>query len=223
MEDTRKLTIAKADQQKALLARAEDQRKRLELEKTNQIERQLKQAKAHFAKSDFARLSKELKSITGNIVLVNGVVAEVRLAKSIYDFPEYPTLYRKDNDNIYMLPDGSYFDQRSYPFSTVGISLIWCEENSRYKTVEKERPWVSYDVWKNVYSMITIGCDQTGQITLGNSSGDINLPMSKWLGNPDIQEEALGRAYRNPKRMSVKKDNKIPPPAAPGPPPGTPR
>lgn len=168
LEDAQQFARAEADQQSVLLAKAEDQRNRLELEKRNQVERQLKQAKEYFAKSDFVRLSKELSPEVGGIVSSD---------------------YVGDEQN------------RSVQF---GIKLRWNEhEENRHKEDGKLHTF-KVTVYDEVYNFITVGCDPLGTIILSKSWGDIKLPMSKWLGNPAIQEEALGRAYHHPKRHSTR-------------------
>lgn len=162
-----------------------------EREKQEQLKKDIVKAQEYFDKSDFSRLAEELKSVAQeNITVVGGVVVPNIVVWSIRDFD-------LDQDNA---------------FSRVGISLIWyAGQRNRHKKKENWSDTVSYDVWEDIYNFITIGCDQTGEITLRKSWGDIKLPLSRWFGNSNVQEEALGKAYGNPKKYVEKdRNNKEP-------------
>lgn len=197
VEANRQLALrkkAKEEQRKALLAQAEEKKKKIETEESKRYAREIEQAKGYFAKSDFARLSKELASVVGGITL------------SSYSH------YGGDKPN------------QSAQF---GIELEWNERKENRRKKNYPNPLYSYYAWDEVYEFIIIGCDKSGTITLSKSWGDIKLPMSKWLGNPTVQEEALGRAYRNPKHNSTEHDDRVDRSVSSwdrfGVPPGTPR
>lgn len=221
-EEVRKSAIANADRQRELLARAEDQRKRLELERKNQIERQIKQAEARFAKSEFTRLSKELALVVGDIILVKGEIATQDKYDITFGASHILTTYSpyiRDNSIHDLSQRREHYLNKRNPFSQVGISLIWMEEISRRwipeDTTGRHRYEGSYYAWQELYSILAIGCNPLGEITLRTSRRDIKLPMSKWFGNPAIQEEALGRGYNNPKQGTRWKNNIPPKPSGP--------
>lgn len=205
LEDAQKFAREREEQQRALSLKAEEQRKLVILGEVKQSERQLKQAEAYFAQSDFARLAKELVSTVGGIVLVKGAIDPDAGWDMIYEY-KYGRYPRDNNIHELSAEDKQYYlDKR--PLSEVGVSLVWHEGSTGRREKKDYYGQHDYDVWKDIYSLIVIGCDHTGQITLKKSWGDIKLPMSKWLGNPTIQEVALGRAYNNPKHLSQGRDN----------------
>lgn len=206
LEDAHRFTSAKEEQQRALLTKAEELRKRAELEKANEIGRQLKQTEAHFAKSEFARLSKELASTVGEITLVKGMIDPDSGWHAIYEY-KYDRYPRDNNIHELSPEDKRYYLDRHSQLSEAGVSIIWYEGKTEQREKKDGYGRHEYDVWEDIYSLVAIGCDQAGQIILRKSWGDIKLPMSKWLGNPAIQEEALGRAYNNPKHLSQGRDN----------------
>jgi hypothetical protein len=174
----------------------EDKKNKRELEKAERLERDIKKAQEYYYKSDFPRLVKELCAVAQeDIYVLSGVIAPKWIGSGV----SLPTLRRSEYSNLDL-------DEHNV-FSRVGISLIWYagERNRR-----RIREWgmSGYDVWEDEHNFISIGCDQTGKITLRKSWGDIKLPLFKWLGRPGVQEEALGEAFHNPKSISFRQNDK---------------
>jgi hypothetical protein len=86
----------------------------------------------------------------------------------------------------------------------VGLTLLW------FGGIVDSRG----ESWYEKYNTIPIGCDSEGTIRLDirkqvkgafmtDLVTEINLPFSKWTGNPALQEYELGMAYSNPRYILV--------------------
>lgn len=183
LEEEREKEAMRLDEiRRSKLGKLEDETARITLKRQVQFVKDGIEAGKYFNRSEFPRLVKELVSVESErgIVAKTGIVA----SDSSEDFEFY---------------------ERS---SEANMSLIW------YK--EKKGPWQesnipgvtsTHDVWGDVYNTIVIGCNRDGVIRIRKRWGDIKLSLSAWVGNPAIQEEALGRAYRNPRLCLVRHRN----------------
>ncbi|MBI2007359.1 MAG: hypothetical protein HYS83_01525 [Candidatus Blackburnbacteria bacterium] len=172
LKDAQKLARAESERERARVAQVEEKN----MTELGRFNREMEQAEAHFAESEFSRLSEELRSVVGGAL------------------DSYKNTFYRYNKQ----------DERVYNSAQFGIKLEWG------KRIQNVREKGSYRVYNEVHSFIIIRCDHTGLITLEKSWGDIELPRSKWLGNPAIQEEALGKAYGNPKQVSRERDTSSP-------------
>jgi hypothetical protein len=58
----------------------------------------------------------------------------------------------------------------------------------------------SWSLWKySIFRTIEIECTPSGTIIVrGGLFGSTTLPLYRWMGRPDLQEQALQKAYRHP-------------------------
>lgn len=202
-EDKRRLDLERNAEDVAKNAKLERDALDREIEERERARLDIEKAKEFFGKSDFIKLAYDLKSIISDMAILDGVIdGHVR------DI---------DKNSLGLVTSEEYYSLNR--ISPVGISLIWNEmETPRHE--ESLRNWGSYlktnyTIWSESFNFISIGCNASGEITLWKSWGNIRLKPSRWLGDSEIQEKSLGKAYSNPKIATIRFGHDNSPPSSP--------
>lgn len=189
----------RADALVAQQREAESRAKQQEAQrKQDQISDEKLRAEVFLRSSAFPNLIQELASLLNASTIINRALSF-----------ESESLWgnRKVSDSVSFLHEHGEASLLESKPNVAGMGLIWLVGKRREH--EKRN---SVHEWENIYNAIAVAFDHLGNITLVSSGRNILLGPSGWRGNPDIQEESLGRAYSNPRRFYAKKETWITPP-----------
>jgi len=190
IENLRRQTRGKKEEEmraSQLRADAEAERHRREKDIEDLHHGRVKQSEEFKMKSFFPQLCEELKKIKPEVLVI-----EKRPNK-------YESIYNLDG-----VPATRWPNIKEDSIWT-GIIL-----SSRYvkKSVFEEMGWGKYGNTGLDYEKSIIGIEFTfnGEIIIhAGFGGSTKLALGAWEGNRQIQEEALGRAFNNPKRIKYHK------------------
>lgn len=154
------------------------------------IRQEKERAESFLRQSEFPRMAQELKSLVGGVSIDKPINLRKMRKVGAFSIKE-----------SYDSKGGSYY---SYPDEepNSGLTLIW------YSGRINEKAKKGYNEWEEIYRAIVVDCDSQGNIKVVNARRDIVFSLSAWKGNPNIQEEALGRAYSNPETFISKCSDK---------------
>ncbi len=146
--------------------------------------------------SEFPRMAQELEN------LVKGI----RINKRPIRLEGDKQVSKDDisrNVHVALMSGRDSYDDK-YSDNMAGFSLIWYTGNRKERLIGKSN---FLKEWEEMYDAVTIACDSQGLIKITKAREYLVLPRDAWRNNPQVQEEALERAYHDPMKFYFKRNN----------------